>query len=135
MSNESLAISKYRFECAKDDLEASQIAFEHNKFKNSINRSYYAIFHAIRAVNALEKFDSKKHSGVIAYFNLHFVKTGKFDVACAKIIESAFRMRNTADYEDFYIANKEEAEKQMQNASVFITKAEAYLQEMWQTNI
>jgi len=84
MNNEQLDISKYRFECANDDLEAGQIALEHNKLKNSINRSYYAIFHAIRAVNSLEGFDSKKHSGVIAYFNQHFIKTGKFDVSCSK---------------------------------------------------
>ncbi|HYH04201.1 MAG TPA: HEPN domain-containing protein [Bacillota bacterium] len=82
MNSEQIDISKYRFECAKDDLDASKIALEHNKTKNAVNRSYYAIFHAIRAVNAMEGFDSKKHSGVIAYFNLHFVKTAKFDTSC-----------------------------------------------------
>jgi len=110
MSNEQLDISKYRFEHAKDDLDASQIAFEHHKLKNSINRSYYAIFHAIRAINALEGFDSKKHSGVIAYFNQYFIKTGKFDVSCSKIIETAFRIRNNSDYDDFYVVTKEEAQ-------------------------
>ena len=38
-------------------------------YKPSLNRSYYSIFHAMRAITALEGFDSSKHSGVIAYFN------------------------------------------------------------------
>jgi uncharacterized protein (UPF0332 family) len=32
----------------------------------------------MRAVNALDCFDSSKHSGVIAHFNQFYVKTGKF---------------------------------------------------------
>ena len=43
------------------------------------NRSYYAIFHAIRSVNALDGFDSSKHSGVISHFNQEYVKTGMFE--------------------------------------------------------
>jgi uncharacterized protein (UPF0332 family) len=105
MNNELIEISKYRFDCAKEDLKASRMASEHNMFKNAVNRSYYAIFHAIRAVNALEGFDSKKHSGVIAFFNQHFVKTAIFDIGCSKIIDNAFRIRNNADYEDFFVVS------------------------------
>ena len=133
MNNEQVEISKYRFECAKDDLDASLIALEHAKMKNAVNRSYYAIFHAIRAVNALEGFDSKKHSGVIAYFNQYFVKTAKFDIGCSKIIESAFRIRNNADYEDFYIISVEEAKKQYTNAEKFLDTIEKYLRNIWDT--
>lgn len=99
--------------------------------KNAINRSYYAIFHAIRAVNALEGFDSKRHSGVIAYFNQHFVKMAKFDVGCSKIIESAFRIRNNADYEDFYIIDIDEAKEQLRNAGIFVEVVERYLNDAW----
>jgi uncharacterized protein (UPF0332 family) len=132
MSPEQLDISKYRFECAKDDLDACRIALEHNKFKNSINRAYYSIFHAIRAINALEGFDSKRHSGVIAYFNQHFIKTGIFEVSYTKIIENAFRIRNNTDYEDFYIVSIDDAKEQFQNAKVFVSAVEAYLKNVWE---
>ena len=131
MTKEQVEISKYRFDCSKDDLESSIIAFQNNKYKNSINRSYYAIFHSIRAVNALEGFDSKKHSGVIAFFFQNFVKTKIFDTKCSKWIEQAFRIRNTADYEDFYIVSKSEAETQLQNATMFLELTEKYLLEKW----
>ncbi|MBR1702400.1 MAG: HEPN domain-containing protein [Lachnospiraceae bacterium] len=52
---------------------------EIGQYKSSINRSYYAIFHALRAVTAMDGFDSSKHSGVIAYFNKNYVKEGIFD--------------------------------------------------------
>ena len=43
-----------------------------------INRAYYSIFYAIKAVNALDRFDSSKHSDVIAHFNQEYVKNGIF---------------------------------------------------------
>ena len=54
------------------------------QFKSSVNRSYYAVFHGLRSVTALDQFDSSKHSGVIAYFNYTYVKEGIFDKAISK---------------------------------------------------
>ncbi len=72
-----IILSKYRFEKAKEDLLSAKINLDNGLIKASINRSYYAIYHSIRSVNALDGFDSKKHSGVIAYFNQHYIHTGK----------------------------------------------------------
>ena len=96
-------------------------------YKVSINRSYYAIFHAIRAITALTGYDSSKHSGIIAYFNLNFVKTGEFDKDSSKIVKAASFLREKSDYVDFYIASKQEAEKQLEDAKIFLSKVDAYL--------
>ena len=74
-----ITLSQYRFEKAREDLEAATVNLNNGLIKASINRSYYAIFHAIRSVNALDEFDSKKHSGVIAHFNQFFIHAGKFE--------------------------------------------------------
>ena len=74
-------LSKYRFEKAQSDFETAKSLYELKQYRASINRSYYAIFHALRAVVALDGFDSSKHSGIIAFFNLHYVKEGIFDKA------------------------------------------------------
>ncbi len=71
-------LSKYRFEWCTEELENSKILFEASKYKLSLNRSYYSIFHGIRAVNVLDDFDSTKHSGIIAHFNQYHVKEGIF---------------------------------------------------------
>ena len=59
-------------------LEAAKENLEIGRYKTSLNRSYYAIFHAMRAANILKGFDSSKHSGVIAYFNREYLKSGIF---------------------------------------------------------
>ncbi|MBU2507347.1 MAG: HEPN domain-containing protein [Bacteroidetes bacterium] len=65
MDESILALSKYRMQKAADDLNSSEVLLNEKYYAQSINRSYYAIFHAVRAILAFDKFDSKKHSGII----------------------------------------------------------------------
>jgi len=67
-------LAGYRMERAKEMLSAAEGNLEIGQYKTSLNRSYYAIFHAMRAMNILKGFDSSKHSGVIAYFNKEYIK-------------------------------------------------------------
>lgn len=97
-------------------------------YKVAINRSYYAIFHAIRAVNILGGFDASKHSSVIAHFNQVYVHGGKFDRGTYKLIDSAYRIREKCDYSDFFIASKEDSENQICNAKEFLNRVENFLQ-------
>ena len=66
MERRIIDLSKYRFDCSHEALEDAKIMYEAGRFKNALNRAYYSIFHGMRAVNALDGFDSSKHSGVIA---------------------------------------------------------------------
>lgn len=123
------ALSKYRYERAVEDLEAARKMYRDGMYRQSLNRSYYSIFHALRSLTALDDFDSSKHSGVIAYFNQNYVKTGIFDKGTSKIIKSASIMREQSDYMDFYTASRQETERQMKDAGEFIAKVEMYLKE------
>ncbi len=127
MDNMILELAKYRLEKAKDDFEASKILLENGLFSQSLNRSYYSIFHAVRSILAFEQFDSKKHSGIIAYFNQNFVSKGIFDKTYSKILMGAELIRNKSDYNDFYIASKDDAEKQLKNAERFIEAMRIYI--------
>lgn len=89
-----------------ESLEDAKIMFENKRYKNTLNRAYYSIFHAIRVVNALNGYDSSKHSGVIAYFNQEYVKTGIFEKEASKIIKRASESREKADYLDFFCCIK-----------------------------
>lgn len=97
-------LSVYRYQHACEDFEDAKMLLEAGKYKLALNRSYYAIFHAIRAVNILDDFDSSKHSGVIAHFNQFHVKEGHFPKEASKIIRTSSEMREHADYEDFFVA-------------------------------
>ena len=122
-------LAVYRYERASEELANARDLLAEGKYKLALNRSYYAIFHAMRAVNALDEFDSSKHSGVIAYFNRTQVKTGNFPRETSKRIGSASSMREHADYEDFYIATRQDAEEQIQNAAWFLDKVCTYLKD------
>jgi len=124
-------LSKYRFENARSDLNAAKVLFSAGEYRGAVNRSYYSIFHSLRAVLALDDFDSSKHSGIIAYFNQHYVKNGIFDKNVSKLISSAFRLREKADYQDFYIVCITEAENQIKMAEELAGIIEKYLIEKW----
>ena len=128
MEERARELSKYRFETSLEALSDAKIMDENERYKNTLNRAYYAIFHAIRAVNALSGFDSSKHSGVIAYFNQNYVKEGVFTKELSKIIRMASENREKADYLDFFIASKEEAERQILRAEEFVDAIKMYLE-------
>ena len=99
-------LSVYRFQRGEEDLEAAKNLYKAGEFRQALNRSYYSIFHGMRSVNASDGFDSRKHSGVIAHFNQHYVKTEVFPKESSKIIKLASFMREKADYEDFFAASR-----------------------------
>lgn len=127
MAGSIVELSKYRYERALEDLKNAKEVFNSGSYKLALNRSYYAIFHAMRAVNVLDEFDSSKHSGVIAHFNQYHVKTGDFEKIASKIIQNAMEMREHADYEDFFVASKKDAEEQISKAEQFLEYVKAFL--------
>ncbi len=118
---------KYRLTTAQEELENAKLMYEHSRFKASMNRSYYAIFHAMRSVLAIDQVDFKKHSGVISYFTREYIKTGVFDKKYSDIIRKASAARNSSDYEDFYEAAPEEALQQWNEAQEFYDAVQKYI--------
>ena len=127
MENSVKELSKYRYETSLDNIIDAKIMYDNGRYKNALNRAYYSIFHAIRAVCALDSFDSSKHSGVISYFNQNYVKTGIFPKDLSKVIRYASENREKADYLDFFVASKDEAEKQIERAEYFSKIIHDYL--------
>lgn len=125
--NEKKTLSKIRLEHAKECIRTARLNFENNDYRASVNRSYYAIFHAIRAVLAFDDIDRQKHSAVIAEFRRLYVKTGIFSEEASDIIGNAFDLRTEADYDDFYIAEGESVRKQIEDAEKLIALIENYL--------
>ena len=52
INNDRAQLSKYRMEKAKEDLNVALYNMEKGFLKAAVNRSYYAILHAIRAILA-----------------------------------------------------------------------------------
>ena len=127
MEGSVIDLSGYRLEKAKEDLETAEENLAGGKFRASVNRSYYAVFHSLRAITALDGFDSGKHSGIIAYFNQHYVKTGIFDKETSKMIDSCYRLREKADYDDFFLVAKDDAVQQLEKAKKIVSVVDQYI--------
>ncbi|MCI5141419.1 MAG: HEPN domain-containing protein [Candidatus Electrothrix sp. ATG1] len=117
-------LSEYRLNKAKELGEEAKLLFENKRYDGCVNRSYYAIFSAVRSILALVELDSRKHSGVIGYFDRYFVKTGLFDKEFSKIVHNSFNVRQASDYQDFYIISADQAETQLEGCIKFITEVE-----------
>ena len=122
-------LMKYRLEMAEERLHSSKVLLEAGSYKDSIGRSYYAMFTAVRALLAMEGQDFSKHAGVIAYFQKEFVKTGKVDRKYSKYISQAFQIRKNTDYADFFIVSAQDAKEQYEKAKEFLKVIVKYLSE------
>lgn len=122
-------LSQYRMEQAKRCIRSAKVLADDEDYKGAANRSYYAIFHCMRSVLALEGKDFSKHSGVSAYFRKEYIKTGIFDIELSDIIKEAFDVRSDSDYDDYYLISKEEVLEQIGNAEVFYQKVSGYLKQ------
>ena len=77
--------------------------------------------------NILKGFDSSKHSGVIAYFNREYLKSGILEKSLSVIIKNSAFLREKSDYDDFFIASRKVAEKLLEDANIFVTSIEQFL--------
>ena len=125
-------LMQYRLEMAKERLHSSEILLKDGSYKDSIGRSYYAMFTSVRALLVMEGQDFSKHAGVIAYFQKEFVKTEKFDKKYSKYISQAFQIRNNTDYADFFIVSMQDAKEQYDKAKEFLEVIEKYIAENYQ---
>ena len=116
----------YRIRTAKENLRSARILLDAQEYKGANNRAYYAIFQAINAVHAIDGTAYKRHKDAIANFNKNYIKTEVFPREIGRKISEAEEIRHASDYDDFYIASKEEAERQVSVADEFIQLIEVY---------
>lgn len=99
-------LAQYKLERAREELDTAQLLLDNQKLKAANNRAYYSI----------------------AYFNKNYVHTGIFSREIGRAIAKVAKVRHASDYDEFYIAGREEAEKQIQTANDLITAVEDYIE-------
>lgn len=127
MDNRQRDLSEYRLKEAQDSLRVAQHCLDAELYKDSINRSYYSAFYAIKAVLALGTVDFKRHKDVVAYFNQHYVATQIFERELGRKLSTLKQLREKSDYDDFYIASREQAVVQVETANLIVGAVKSYL--------
>ena len=121
-------LSNYRIAEAEDSLKVAAHCLKEGLYKDSINRSYYAAFYAVKAILALSTVDFKRHKDVMGYFNKEYVAKEIFPREIGRKLGTLQRVREKSDYDDFYIASREKAEEQFQTAELVIGEVKKYLE-------
>ena len=108
MTEEVRKLAAHRIARAQNTFQEGAALLEKGFLVGAVNRFYYASFYAARALLATKKLDASKHSGIIALFHEHFVRTGLVNPATAKALSRSFEQRQDTDYEDFVMVKTEE---------------------------
>ena len=124
-TKEDLAI--YRLDTAKTDLKSAKLLLENEDYKGANNRAYYAIYHAVSAVHALDGKSYKRHKDALGNFNKDYVRTEVFPKDMGRKIAKAEEIRHASDYDDFYIASKEETVRQIETAENVVNQIAKYI--------
>lgn len=90
----------YRIQTARTDLNSARILLSAEEYRGANNRAYYAIFHAIDAVHALNGNAFRRHKDAIGNFNKNYVKTEIFPREIGRKISEAEEIRHASDYDD-----------------------------------
>ncbi len=120
--------ARYRLQRSREDQDAAHLLYNTGNYRIANNRAYYSVFHAIRSVLAFDNFDSSKHSGVISEFRRRYIKSGEFSTEISKMIGAAFMIRNASDYDDMFIASKDDTEEQLANAEFVYETIKEYVE-------
>ena len=128
-------LSRYRFQKAEEMLASAKRDMEARDYASANNRAYYAIFHAMRAVLALDGEDFRKRSAVIARFTLNYLKPEILPREYSKLISNASLIRNRSDYEDFYICSVADTNALFSGAGTFCGDVGEYLEQRYRTEL
>lgn len=123
MTDDVRKLVEYRLDQAEETLQVTRDLLESGHLRDSINRSYYAMFYAGLGLLATRMLGSSKHSGVLSLFGQHFVKTGEFPAESSKYLREAFDMRQKCDYREFFEPEDEQARELVEHADEFIVAA------------
>jgi uncharacterized protein (UPF0332 family) len=111
VEEEKKTLALYRIQQAEESLDEAQYLFDGDKSPRSvINRAYYSMFYSILALLIFEPYSSSKHSGVLSYFNRHFIKNGRISKDIGRAVNKAFDVRQRGDYREQVIYTREQVE-------------------------
>lgn len=128
-----MELVRIRLERAAELVSEAEALLEKEMFKSANNRAYYAIEKALSALLISHKIETRTHSGVLKMFNLEFIRNGDgtFTAEDYMAASEAEHIRNISDYDDFYIANKEQTVLQIQNAKTLVEKVKSHMSERY----
>ena len=116
----NLAAAHLQAELAREALQAAELLVANGLARSSIDRSYYAAFHAASALLASRGIFPGSHDGVIAMLALHFVKAGALPKGAGRDLQRLQDQRLIADYKGYLDQDAADAAECLATAQRFL---------------
>jgi uncharacterized protein (UPF0332 family) len=107
---------------AHEEVAAAETLLRHGLSRIALTRTYFAVFHAIRARLYAEGLEPKTHAGAQQLFNQHFVKTGRYDAASSRPISRLQKYRQEADYAQAFVVDEAATREELAAARDLVAK-------------
>jgi uncharacterized protein (UPF0332 family) len=110
---------------------SAKVLYDIEDMSGASNRAYYAMFDAARAAllageEPVKSEVIKTHSGLIAAFSLHLIKSGRIPTAYGRSLRQVDQIRLIADYSDEE-PDRETAASSIEQANHFVRAVASYL--------
>ncbi len=118
---------KYRISRSRETLKEAELLCRENFYNAAVNRLYYACYYASVALLLHYKIPSQTHAGVKSMIGLHFVSKGLMPVRIGKTLATLFEKRQSGDYDDFVLCDKEMVDELTPRAVEYIDFVDSLL--------
>lgn len=127
--NSKEQLIRYRMKKARDCLKAAQLLLEEGDLDGTVNRAYYSVFHEVTALLLFRDISSRKHSGVMSYFNQLYIKTGFINKKFGKFYSNLYESRQVSDYGDFISFDLDIVEKWVKESADFLDEIDRIIEQ------
>lgn len=110
---------------AADALKAAKLALDAGLPRDSVSRSYHAVYHAAHALLASVGEDTRTHKGLLYRTRERFGP--QLGGASLQVLARLQRLRESSDYEVGFALTLEEANHAWQAANEFVERARSLL--------
>jgi len=101
---------------AEQCLRAAEALLQLGLWSDSVSRSYYAAFHAIRALLFSRGLEPRSHRGAIHLLNTEFIRRGLLPSSHNLLLGGLQRARELADYDSGVTFSEAEAQSVLDQA-------------------
>ncbi|HOO71058.1 MAG TPA: HEPN domain-containing protein [Spirochaetota bacterium] len=123
-------LSEIRMKKAGEFIEDARINHEGKRFRTSVNRSYYAVLNAVRALLIMDGVNPETHDGLITMLSLRFIKTKILPASLVKDFKLLLSRRTDVDYGDFDSVEADDSRDALEKAENIINQISDVLEKI-----
>ena len=120
LDDEKNALINLKIERANETIKEVPYLIDQGFYRTAVNRLYYSCYYIVSALLLQKGYGARTHNGIITLFALNFVKTGIVGNDEGKLYRSLFELRQTSDYDEVKVIEREDVITRLQPAKHFI---------------